>query len=163
MDAADRCGCRKNRAAWTTFRVLLMLAAASLAGYIPYKYATQLHAIDGIYAFLFPLSGVLAMAGMALAARPELAFRIPLVGRAAIGALAAGWMATGMLCVKSLTTQVLVSPGAGLFASFHMATQHIFLSLAVAAIVLAPSAVWAQFGVSPKVGPARETERFAEV
>ena len=54
----------------TAFRIALFAAAASLAAYIPYKYATQLHAIQGLYAFLFPLSAILAAAGIALAVRP---------------------------------------------------------------------------------------------
>lgn len=162
MDAPDRCECSQSRAAWITFRLLLMLAGVSLAAYIPYKYATQLHATEGLYAFLFPFSSLLAMTGMALAIRPELAFRIPLFGRPVIAALAAGWMATGMSCVKALAIQVLASPGPGLFASFQMVAQHIFLSLAVAAIVLVPSAVFAQFGITPKIEPARKAERFAQ-
>ena len=55
----------------SAFRIALFVAAASLALYIPYKYATELHAISGLYAYLFPLSGVLAVFGMILAVRPQ--------------------------------------------------------------------------------------------
>ena len=48
--------------AWL-FRIALFAAAARLAACIPYKYATQLHAVDGLCAFLFPLS---ALRGQAL-------------------------------------------------------------------------------------------------
>ena len=53
------------------FRAALFAAAASLAAYIAYKFATQLHAIDGLYAFLFPLSSLLAAAGIILAVKPR--------------------------------------------------------------------------------------------
>lgn len=134
--------------AWVIFRVALLAAAVSLGFYIPYKYATQLHAVQGLYAFLFPLSSVLVVLGIALSVRPELAFRIPGPGRAAVAALAAGWIATGMLCVPSLTKQAMSIPVAGLFATFHMLAQHVFLSLSVAALVVVPAAVFAQFGAA---------------
>ncbi len=54
-------------------RVILLLLAATLAFYIPFKYATQLHAATGIYAFLFPLSGLLAIAGITLSVKPQTA------------------------------------------------------------------------------------------
>ena len=60
----------RNTVIPTIFRVALFAAALSLAAYIPYKYATQLHAITGLYAFLFPLASVLAAAGMLLAMKP---------------------------------------------------------------------------------------------
>lgn len=143
----------KSRRSWSAYRWVMFLAAASLAVYIPYKYATQLHAIRGLYAFLFPLSAVLALGGMALALRPGLALRLPLLARAAVGALAAGWIATGVLCVPTLAKQVMASPWGGLFATFHMLVQHVVLSLLVAALALAPRALFRQMGLEL---PARE-------
>ena len=57
----------RQNTAWWIFRTALFASAASLAIYIGYKYATQLHTLEGFYAFLFPLSSVLAVAGMVLA------------------------------------------------------------------------------------------------
>lgn len=140
-------GGNDRRPGWMVYRIGMFLAAASLAVYIPYKYATQLHAISGLYALLFPLSGILAILGMVYAVRPGLALRTPVVLRAIVGGLAVGWIATGALCIPSLTEQVVQSPGAGLFAVFHMSTQHIVLSFLVAALALAPQALYRQFGV----------------
>lgn len=142
---------QQRRPLWTGFRITLFAAALSLAGYIPYKYLTQLHAIEGLYAFLFPLSTILVIAGLALSVRPDLAFRLPLLGRAITAAIAVGWMATGVLCVPSLTATALHSPLAGGFAMFHMITQHIFLSVSVAMLVLVPSATMVWFGVAPEI------------
>jgi hypothetical protein len=148
---------RKRRPIWTAFRVALFAAALSLAGYIPYKYLTQLHAIEGLYAFLFPLSSILVVAGLTLSLRPDVAFRLPLVGRALIAAIATGWIATGVLCIPSLTRMALQSPVGGAFAMFHMVTQHVFLSLSVAMLVLVPSTMMTQFGVLPKGDVGRRT------
>lgn len=148
---------------WIVYRLVMFAAAASLALYIPYKYATQLHAVSGLYAFLFPLSGVLAVAGIVLAVRPELAFRTPLVLRAVVGAVAVGWLATGLLCAKSLTLGILENPGPGLFAAFHMVVQHVVLSFQVAALALAPRALYDQLGVAaPRAGRARVAPALPE-
>lgn len=142
----------KGPRSWTVYRWVMFAAAASLAAYIPYKYATKLHAIEGLYAFLFPLSSVLAIAGIVLAIRPGLVFRVPLLPRAVVGAVAVGWMATGMLCAKSLTLGVIENPGPGTFAVFHMLVQHVVLSVQVAALALAPRALYQQLGVEPPAG-----------
>ena len=120
------------------FRVALFAAAASLAAYIPYKYATQLHAITGFYAFLFPLSGVLALAGLALAVKPGAACSCSAVVRAGAGSIAVLWMATGLLCVPTLAATIRGSVWGGAFAAIHMTTQHVFLSLAILAFAFAP-------------------------
>lgn len=131
------------------FRVLLFAAAASLAAYIPFKYATQLHAIAGMYAFLFPLSGLLAIAGMWLAVRPQSGCSCNIPVRGGMSALALLWMGTGLLCVPSLTMSVLENPGAGLFAAFHMVAQHVFLSLSLLAFALVPQRMVRLLGTSP--------------
>ena len=136
---------RDKAFAWRFFRFLVLAAAASLAVYIPFKYATQLHAIDGIYAFLFPLSSLVALAGLALAWKPALGLRIPLWLRAGTSVIAVGWIATGVLCIPSLTRTTMAAPLAGLFATFHMTAQHIFLSLSVTLLLLAPQAVHGWF------------------
>lgn len=125
-------------AAWI-FRVALFAAAASLAFYIPFKYATQLHAISGLYAFLFPLSGVLAAAGMILALKPRTACDCNVPMRAGVGALSVLWLATGLLCVKTLTDGIVDNPTRGTFAMFHMLVQHVFLSLSLLAFAFMPA------------------------
>ena len=152
---------RKRSGSWLAFRAVMLVTAASLAIYIPYKYATQLHAIDGLYAVLFPLSSVLAIAGVALGVRPALAFRLPTPARAAVGAIAGSWLMTGVLCIPSLTETTLEAPAAGLFATFHMLAQHVVLSLAVSALVLAPRATYARFGVEPPAPRARSADAWA--
>lgn len=120
------------------FRLALFLAALSLAAYIPYKYATQLHAVSGIYAFLFPLSGLLALAGITVAVKPQVACDCGMPVRSGLGALAVLWMVTGMLCVKSLAAGMLNDPLHGSIAMVHMLAQHAFLSLSLLAFALFP-------------------------
>lgn len=129
------------------FRLVLIAAGVSLAFYIPYKYTTQLHAITGMYAFLFPLSGMLAMAGIVLGIRPQTGCDCSVMMRAGFGGLAVLWLGTGLLCVPSLMEMTLQSPGGGLFAVFHMLTQHVVLSLSVLAFAFAPALMANKLGV----------------
>jgi len=128
------------------FRIFLFAASASLAAYIPYKYVTQLHAFEGVYAFLFPLSGMLALAGMVLAFRPRLACSCNIPTRAGLGALAVLWMTTGLLCVKTLSLAILENPVGGSFAMFHMLIQHVFLSLSLIVFAFRPEGTVAWLG-----------------
>ena len=80
---------------WGSCRFILLALVVSLPAYVPFKYATQLHAIDGLYALLFPFSSVIALAGIALAVRPALGFQLPLWLRAGVSVLSVGWIATG--------------------------------------------------------------------
>lgn len=129
---------RKQRFAEVVFKIALLASAASLLGYIPYKYLTHPHAIKGLYAFLFPLSAVVAVAAIALALFPQRVLQLPTSVRAGIGSIATAWLITGLLCVPTLAAQTLLAPASGLFATFHMIVQHVFLSLSVVALVLAP-------------------------
>lgn len=133
--------------AWL-FRAALFAAAASLAAYIPYKYATQFHAVSGLYAFLFPLSGLLAAAGMIVAVKPEKACDCGTTMRTGLAALAGLWLVTGMLCVGALTQSVLADPLRGSIASFHMLAQHVFLSLSLIAFAWAPQRMARALGVT---------------
>ena len=128
----------KSAVAGTGIRVALFAAAASLAGYIVYKYSTQLHATQGFYGFLFPLSSVLAATGMLVAWRPRKACDCSAGVRAGMGLLAGLWLIAGLACVPSLAAAVANDPVAGLFATFHMFVQHVFLSVAVIAFAWAP-------------------------
>ena len=120
------------------FRIVLFAAGATLAAYIPFKYVTQLHAVTGIYAFLFPLSSLLALAGMVLAIRPQTGCDCSTIVRTGAGGLAILWLATGLLCIPSLAETMLESPAGGAIASGHMLLQHIFLSLSILAFAVMP-------------------------
>lgn len=120
------------------FRIALFAAATSLAGYIAYKYATGLHATSGFYAFMFPLSALLAAAGIVLAVKPEKACDCGTTMRAGVAALSVLWLVTGVMCVGALSQSVMTHPAIGLAATFQMLTQHVFLSLSLIAFAWAP-------------------------
>ena len=61
--------------------------------------------------------------------------------------MAALWMVTGVICVPSLAEGVINSPLGGMFATFHMLVQHVFLSLSVLAFAFAPRAMARMMGV----------------
>ncbi len=130
------------------FRVALFAAAASLAVYIPFKYATQLHAVTGFYAFIFPFSALLATAGIVLALKPEIACDCGPTVRSGFAALSVLWLTTGMLCVSALADAVVSHPLSGILATFQMTTQHIFLSLSLMAFAWLPRRMAAALGGS---------------
>ncbi|MEO6407125.1 MAG: hypothetical protein ABIO45_00015 [Burkholderiaceae bacterium] len=135
------------------FRVALFAAAASLAVYIPFKYATQMHAVTGFYAFIFPFSALLAAAGIVVAVKPERACDCGPTVRSGIAALSVLWLATGMLCVSALADTVMSHPLRGSMATFQMTAQHIFLSLSLIAFAWLPRRMAAALGgevVSPR-------------
>ena len=121
------------------FRIALFAVAASLAAYIPFKYATQFHAMQGFYAFMFPFSAILALTGMALAVKPGAGCKLGVSARAALGSVSVLWLVTGLLCAPSLVAKFPISVSGGAFAVFHMTAQHIFLSATVFAFAFAPS------------------------
>lgn len=154
---------KRQRRAWWILRVLVFLAGSSLVGYIPYKYATQPDALVGIYGFLFPLSSLVALAGILLAVRPEIGFRLPFWLRTGLATIAMGWIATGVLCIPTLTNTVIAAPLRGLFATFHMTAQHVFLSFAVVFGFLAPQLVYSWFSLAtPDVGRRLESKEIPE-
>ena len=132
------------------FRIALFAAAASLAAYIPFKYMTQLNTIEGFYAFLFPLSGILALAGMGLAIRPRSGCDCGFGLRSGLGSIALLWLATGVLCVPTLAALVSVSVWGAAIAAFHMVAQHIFLSGALLAFAFAPNWIAHKLGVDDR-------------
>ena len=144
-------------------RAALFAAAASLAAYIPYKYATQLHAVEGFYAFLFPLSALLAAAGMFVAAKPAKACDCGVTMRSGIAALSVLWLATGVMCVGTLTEAVIEHPLHGSIATFHMLAQHVFLSLALLAFALRPSWMASALGVAASAPQQRPISGTAAV
>jgi hypothetical protein len=143
------------------FRGTLMLAGVTLAIYIPYKYATQLHAISGLYAFLFPMSGLLAMAGIALAWKPTLGCSCGMPLRAGIGSISVLWLCTGLLCVSSLATGVMNDPVQGSIAVVHMVLQHILLTFGLLAFVLFPVRIVEWLGLEVPDKPPSDTPQPA--
>lgn len=143
------------------FRAALFLAGASLAAYIPYKYATQLHATTGPYAFLFPLSGLLAIAGMWLAVKPQSTCDCSVPMRGGIGALSLLWMATGVQCARMLAVGVMDDPLLGSIAAFHMIAQHVFLSLSLLTFVFFPLRMARWLGVQPGAQGNQRTQESA--
>ena len=141
----------QNNRGWTTFRIALFAAAAWLVFYIIYRYTTQLHTINGYYAFVFPLSTFVAIAGMYLAIKPKSACDCGGGLRTGIGTIAGAWMVVGLICVPSLTQHIINSPASGLFASFQMLAQHVFLSLSVIAFAAFPKRMLALFGLDKLV------------
>ena len=139
----------------TVLRIAIFAAAVSLLAYVPYKYLTQLHALRGLYAFLFPLSSFVAIAGIGIAIDSRIVLKLPWLARAGIGSIATLWLVTGILCVPSLVETALTSPATGLFAMFHMAAQHVFLSLAVVATLLTPQAAKRWLGDNLIIAPER--------
>lgn len=146
----------RNAVIWTIFRIGLFAAAMSLAAYIPYKYATELHAITGLYAFLFPFSAILAVAGIVLSLRPKSACDCSTMTRVGMGSVAVLWLATGVMCGGSLAESVAAAPVSGLFATFHMVVQHIFLSASVFAFAVAPHWMARKLGVQVQPCTARD-------
>lgn len=144
------------------FRAALFASATSLAIYIPFKYATQLNTLVGFYAFLFPLSALLAVTGIVLAIKPALANSNRILIRAAVGAVSVLWIATGLMCVSTLTASVVESPASGLFAVFHMVAQHLFLSLSLITFAIAPRVVLAKLGIAVPVAQSTDNSYPAD-
>lgn len=132
-------------------RTVLLLSAATLAHYIPFKYVTQLHAVTGLYALLFPLSGLLAVGGMVLAVKPEVACDWSTATRFGGGGLAVLWMVTGLMCTASLTEMVKEMPLGGSIAMVHMLAKHVVLSMAILAFAIAPERTARMFGAPAPV------------
>ena len=128
------------------FRITLLAAALTLMVFIPFKYATQLHTISGIYAFIFPLSSILALAGIALAFKPRMSCDCSKMTRFGFGGVAVVWLANGLLCVPSLENLIAQNPWGGTIATIHMSVQHIFLSLVIIAFAVVPYWMTRKFG-----------------
>ncbi len=135
----------------SVLRAILFLSAATLALYIPFKYATQLHAVTGLYAILFPLSGLLAAGGMVLAVKPEAACDCATMTRVGGGGLAVLWMATGLMCTASLTEMVSETPLGGTVAMVHMLAQHVVLSMAILGFAIFPRHTARIFGAPESI------------
>ena len=140
------CEARKCRR-WRVFRSLLFIAGLTLLAYVPYKMIHQPEAMVGLYGILFPSSAVLALAAMLYAWKPSLAHRTSLWLSLPMGLLAAGWLTTGFECIPTLTRAVMTHPLGGLFATFHMALQHVVVSIGLGTLVVAPRATYEFFGV----------------
>ena len=150
----------KGKRAWGFFRWALFAAGLSLALYLPFRYATNPPAIPSLYAFLLPLSSILAGGGIVLALRPGFSSQLHTFVRAGIAAVAVLWLVAGMVCIPSLGLRILSAPVVGLLATFQMLAQHVFLSLSVGAFALKPLETCAWFGLAAQ---AQENHEEAAV
>lgn len=145
-DSDADCGCKETRKRRKLLRWALLLAGLSLAAYMPYKAIASADVLEKIYGPWFLQGMVVAVTGVLFIARPSFAARLPLILRMAVFASALLWMRTGLACTPHLLEGLSVSLGPGLFAWFHMLTQHVFLALGVAAIAAAPRPVLRYLG-----------------
>lgn len=129
------------------FRTALFGAAASLAVFILYKLSTTLHATEGFYAFMFPLSAILAAAGMTLAIKPAMSCDCSVAMRSGVGATAVLWLATGAMCGPHIAEMAAHSPMRALYVGSLMTTQHIFLSSVILVFVFVPTWMSRKLGV----------------
>lgn len=145
---------------WRIVRLLLLIAATSLAVYMPFKAVTSFDRLEYIYGPWFLQGVVVAVAGLIFFWRPAIATRTPLLLRLGVGAAALLWMQTGLACTPSLLESLQASLLKGGFASFHMFAQHVFLSLGVALIMVAPAFFARSLGIAPE-GVADETPELS--
>jgi hypothetical protein len=144
---------------WLAFRVLLFVAGLSLVGYIAYRYSFYRPPDHGtVYGIIFPLSFVLAVAGMTLAFLPYALARLRgQAGNALRGGLSVYggvWMATGLLCASSLAQGAVAAPLGGSVDMLHMLFQHVFLPASVVALAWAPERVARWLNAPPEPAPA---------
>ncbi|HSF15159.1 MAG TPA: hypothetical protein VLK65_06370 [Vicinamibacteria bacterium] len=145
----------------TIFRALMFVAGVTLLGYIPYKMIVQPETMTGLYGVLFPSASVLAITGVSLGLKPSLAHKMPFALRLPMGLLAAGWLTTGLECIPTLTRSIMMHPLGGLFATMHMALQHVILSIGLGTLLMAPRATHAFLGVSTAEGEDAEPSELA--
>lgn len=157
----DGCGCAKTRRRWRWIRLALLLAGASLAFYMPWKALTQFEKLESIYGPWFLQGAVVTVAGLFFVLKPGFAARVPLVLRIGVAASAVLWMRTGLMCTPHLFELTQTTPAQGLFASFHMFVQHIFLSAGVIAFAAVPQAMAARMD-SPVLGETAEEQPVGE-
>lgn len=149
-------------------RIVLGLTAVSLLAYVPYRYAVRPPGWEGVlgtlYALLFPIAALLAVAGLAAAVRPSVLRRLRGSGgareaalRTGIGVYAGLWVLMGLMCVPSLSALAETAPVKGLFSTVHMTAQHVFLGFAAVATTWRPAAAEALLrGEAPGEEPAGE-------
>lgn len=136
-------GPQKGRRGWRGFRVLLFFAGISLVGYVGYRYSfVQPPEHGSVYGTIFPLSLVLAVVGMVLAIQPDALARVAgqtgTAVRSGLTGYGAVWMATGLMCARSLVGGVVEAPLGGSIDMLHMLLQHVFLPVSVMALAWSP-------------------------
>jgi hypothetical protein len=142
----------------------LFLASLGLFAYIVYRYTLYLPPDHGtVYGKIFPLSALLAASGIALAVQPFV-FR-DLRGVAGAGirfgltGLSGFWMATGLLCTRTLARGVVAAPLGGAFDLLHMVSDHVVLPLGIVALVWVPARLARRLGGDTRV-PALSNVRY---
>jgi hypothetical protein len=124
---------------WALFRALLFLSGLTLVGYVAYRYTLAQPPDHGsLYGKIFPLSLLLALTGISLAASPHLLTRLRgrpgMACRGALTAFGGAWMATGVACTRSLAAGVPEAPLGGTIDLLHMASGHVYLPVGVVAL-----------------------------
>lgn len=142
MDASSA-----RRVRGTVLRSAFALTAASLLLYVPYRYAVRPPEFGGFfgtgYALLFPLSALLAVAALAVTAKPGMLRGLDDAGpawRSALGLYGGTWVLMGLMCLPSLTSLAAISPVKGLFSTIHMTAQHVLLGFGAVAVAVDPAA-----------------------
>lgn len=138
-EGGSSAGAARGARAWpaTAIRVAVAATALSLWVYVPYRYVTRPPHFEGVlgstYAVLFPLAGLLAMAGLVAAWRPELLAKLDHgaagLPRRVLGAYGGAWLLMGLMCLSWLSALAAAEPLRGAFAFVHMTAQHVFLGL----------------------------------
>lgn len=155
---------------WLAFRMAVFVAGASLLVYIAYRYVAGSHPAPGAsaYGIIFPASSLLALAGMYLAVRP-MACACSGEGRGrerfiagSLTAISGVWIFTGLQCAGYLAQTTLDTPLRGFLETFHMAAQHVFLSLGVVALAWVPHRVAGWCGADAADPEALPADAVAE-
>lgn len=139
---------------WMTFRAVLLLSGLSLVGYVAYRYTLfQPPSAGSLYGTIFPLSLLLAGAGIVLAVRPDTLDQLRgprgFAVRGGLTAFGAVWMATGAMCVASFARAIPEAPLGGTIDMVHMLSDHVVLPLGIAALAWAPARVARWLGARP--------------
>jgi len=132
-------------------RAALLLASLALFAYIVFRYTLYLPPDHGsVYGKIFPLATLLAASGIALAVQPFFLRDLPGPGgtvlRAGLTGLSGLWMATGLLCVRSLARGAVAAPLGGTFDLLHLVSDHVLLPLGIVALVWVPAQVAHRLG-----------------
>jgi len=151
-------GRASGRLWWWAARGILFASGVSLFAYLGYRY--QIGSVPdhgSLYGVIFPLSAFLALGALVMAVRPHVLERIagpagPAV-KGGVVLLGAGWMATGLLCLRSLTAGVIAAPLWGTMDLIHMLSHHVVVPVGLGMLALGSRRVEAWF-----LGPASAPE-----
>lgn len=160
---------RNRKLGWILLRAVLFFSGISLIGYVLYRYAFSGSPPEAgtVYGVIFPSSVLLGVLAITLAFRPGLFRGADGAGgwgiRGGVFAFGAVWMATGLLCVQSLTQGILESPVFGTLNFLHMVSHHVVIPAGLGLLVAVPGAVLAWAGDDEDRGTAVERPSRGDV